>query len=632
MARKGESGKRKPARKKVGTRRSKKVDAAQGRKAADDQVDVPAVPDASTGEYSETYYGEETTPAEALPVESASAIDPAQSGSQADEIEALLAAQAHDEEDAAAGAGTGAVSGSGKSRGRDSGGGVSFATIMRRILRFRTPIFIILLLLIAGGTFLPYLLEESEADVDASMLVPSVKAVGVTKGDLQHTIQAPGTVTFLEKAAVTSKVLGRVENLLVDQGEYVKRGQPLAQIETFELELQLKQARAGVNRAQAQLELSQARYQNARRDADRQIKDLERIQSDIIEAKAGYLNSRRNMKNQQEIYEMGGISREELKTVYAEYISSMSRYYQTRKNYQIRIVGFRDEDLQEADMAAESGGPAKREQFIDFNTQVELGDVRVAEAAVRNARLELESIDLLIRESTIRSPLDGVIASRTIEVGESAKEGEPLFTVIRMDRVLISTSIPEEEVQFVEPEQQVSYTVDALSDFQDTPRAATVYQISPVIDVSTRTAELRVMAENPELDLSPGMFVRCAVATRAKKDAIAVPESALIDRRTENEVDDVADVFVLQDGLALRRKVILGERYGDRMEVRAGLEVGEEIAIENVQNLKDGGSVRVQSAGPSPLDADASPAPNTNTEPASSTNTQTNQEPQEQSR
>ena len=292
---------------------------------------------------------------------------------------------------------------------------------------------------------------------------------------------------------------------------------------------------------------------------------------------------------------MGGLSREELKSVYADYISSMSRYYQTRKNYQIRIVGFRDEDLKKANMGGEQGGPKKRDQFIDFNTQVELGDVRVAEAALRNSVLELDSIQLLIRESTIRAPLDGIIASRAIEIGESAKEGEPLFTVIRMDRVLISTSIPEEEIQHIEEGQDVSYTVDALSDFQDKPRAATVYQISPVIDVSTRTAELRLLAENTELDLNPGMFVRCAIATRSKTDAIAVPETALMDRRTENEIDDVADVFVIQEGLALRRKVILGERYGDLIEVRSGLEVGEEIAAENVQNLKDGGSVRVTS-------------------------------------
>lgn len=619
MARKRESGKRNPAVKKAASKRSKKVGGKNTRKAPAGQVDVPATPDLR-GEagFTESYYGEEDVVADL------------KSRSGSDEIEALLAAQVGDGPDA------GNKGSSGKTT-KAAGSGFSFASVMRRILRFRTPIFIGLLLLIAAGTFLPFLWDKDDVDVDSSMLVPSVRALQISKTNLQHTIQSPGTVTFLEKAAVTSKVLGRVEQLLVDQGEYVKRGQPLAQIETFELELQLKQAQAGLNRAQAQLDLSRARYQNARRDADRQIKDLERIQSDIIEAKAGYLNSRRNMKNKQEIYEMGGISREELKSVYAEYISSMSRYYQTRKNYQIRIVGFRDEDLAKANIVTSEKGLDKLEKFIDFNTQVELGDVRVAEAAIRNARLELESINLLLRESTIRSPLDGIIASRAIEVGESAKEGEPLFTVIRMDRVLISTSIPEEEIQHIEQAQDVAYTVDALSDFQDTPRAATVYQISPVIDVSTRTAELRVMAENTDLDLTPGMFVRCSIATRAKEDVIAVPEAALIDRRTENEVDDVADIFVIQDGLALRRKVVLGERYGDQLEVRAGLEVGEQVAIENVQNLKDGGSVKIQGDStekPRTDSANSDAAQNSETDrnTNANTNTNTNSESQEQSR
>ncbi len=454
--------------------------------------------------------------------------------------------------------------------------------------------------LIAGLVYL--IASDSESDVDSSMLLPVVTPLTVQKEELVRTVASPGTVTFLEKAAVVPKVVGRIQTLFAEQGMSVKKGERLAQLETFELEIQMRQAQARVNAARAQRDVSRARYNASRREVDRQIRDLERMQSDIIEAKAGYLNARRNLENKQEIYELGGISREELKSVYTDYLSAMSRYFQSRKNYQIRAVGFRDEDLRSASMNVPENPAQKRESFVDFNTQVEREDVRAADANVRNAELELDSIRLMIKESTLVSPLDGVVASRALDVGESVKQDEPVFTVVRMDRLLVSINIAESDLKLVKVDQPVQCTVDA---WENEPREGKVKLISPIIDAETRTAEVRIDLENAELRLNPGMFVRCSVDVETKSDAIAIPETALVDRREENG-QKIAEVYVLQNGLAFRRQVTLGGQFGERVEVTGGLQAGEQIAADNVDALREGSKVRLREE--SPLDPAAPPS------------------------
>ncbi|MCB1308897.1 MAG: efflux RND transporter periplasmic adaptor subunit [Leptospiraceae bacterium] len=492
----------------------------------------------------------------------------------------------------------------------DEGGTSASERGWRLLLKYRNPIVIVLLIVTVLGSALSYWLGDDAEDLDTSMMVPEVRTIVISRRNLQHKVQSPGTITYLEKAAVTSKILGRVETLYVDQGDLVKPDDRLAQMETFELELQRKQAEASLNSARAQYDLSRARYRAARMNTDRQIKDLERSQSDIIEAKANYMNARQNLINQQEIYEMGGVSETELKSVYANYLSAMSRYFQTRKSYQISIVGFRDEDLEESGMVIPEEPPEKREAFVDFNTEVDRENVKVAEAALKNAQLEIESIDLLMRESTIVSPLEGVVASRAIEMGEQVQQGEPLFTIVRMDTLVISTGIPEEEVQHIELEQQVNFTVDAR---EGEERAGTVYRISPIIDVATRTAEIKIITDNPEYKLNPGMFVRCSIITRTKEDAIAIPTTALVDR-SEEDGQDIAYVYVVQEDLVLRRKVALGGTYGDEVEVTAGLEGGEEIVQEDVQALKDGAAVHVSKRVEQGEDARAADSPEVNDE------------------
>ncbi len=435
---------------------------------------------------------------------------------------------------------------------------------------------------------------QNRQSIDDSMLIPEVRTETLKPQNLVNEIKNPGTVTYLEKASVASRILGRVQQIFVEQGSRVRKGERLAQMETFELILKQRQAQGSAAQARAQMMLAQARYAASRRDVEKQITGIERTQSNIVESRAQLLTAKQNLENKKELYDLGGISGAELKQTYVTYLSAVSRLFQTRKEFQTQMIGFRDADLIGANVAVPDVPAEKKKTFIDFNTQVDLQSLKSAEAAYQSAQIELENTALLLKEATIVSPLSGVVASRAIEIGEEAKQNEPLFTIVRTDRLVVETQLPEEEIKNIAPGSRVLFTADARAgkSFE-----GELYLVSPVIDAKTRSIPVRIRFENKEDLLAPGMFVRTRIRTREKKDVLSVPESALSGIR-EVAAGRRADVFVVREGIVLKREVALGDRYGERFEIASGLAPGDVVAIDSVDVLRDGSKVKTKIALP----------------------------------
>ncbi|HNL00856.1 MAG TPA: efflux RND transporter periplasmic adaptor subunit [Leptospiraceae bacterium] len=443
---------------------------------------------------------------------------------------------------------------------------------------------------VLGITMAIYQLAKPKQPVDESMLMPEIRTETLKPGTLIHEIKNPGTVTYLDKASVASRVLGRVQQIFVEQGSRVKKGEKLAQMETFEIILKQRQAQGSAAQARAQMLLAQARYSAARREVEKQLTGIERTQSNIVESRAQLLTARQNLENKKELYDLGGVSGSELKQTYVTYLGAVSRLFQTRKEFQTQMIGFRDADLLGANISVPEAPAEKKRTFIDFNTQVDLQSFRASEAAYQSAQIELENTNLLLRVATIVSPLDGVVAARSIEIGEEAKQNEPLFTVVRMDKLVVETQLPEEEIKSIAPGSKTAFTADA--------RAGKVFEgelyiISPVIDPKTRSIPVRIRFDNNENLLAPGMFVRTRIRTREKKDALSIPETAVTNLRDQNSTRR-GNVFVVKDGLTMKREIVLGDRFGERYEVTAGLSAGEVLAIDGIDVLRDGARVKVK--------------------------------------
>ena len=448
-------------------------------------------------------------------------------------------------------------------------------------------------LLVTGLIGLVAYLRWESSDPGLPSVAPVVELHTVSREELRRVFEGPGTVTYLEKAAITPRIQGRIAHILVEVGDDVIAGQPLARLETFELELRHRQALAALNSARSQHALAVARLRSARFQVDRQLQELERTQASIVESRAAFLNARRELENKREIYALGGVSAIELRGVYAGYLSAMSRYYQARKNYQTATVGFRDQDLSGSGIAVPDSVSERRSAIVEMNTAVSSEEVQVAAAALESARIEVRSLEALIEEATIRSPIAGVVASRELEMGETTTEGQTVFTVVRMDRLVVSTAVPEEDLGSIAVDQAVDLSFDARSGEQ---RQGTVERLSPLIDPATRTAEVRIALPNQDRAIRPGMFARVSITTAVRDSALWVPRSALLPATSE---DGEVQVFVVQEGLAFLRTIEPGSIFQERVEVLSGLSVGEQVIAGGVLTIQDGMTVQTQSAGDS---------------------------------
>jgi membrane fusion protein (multidrug efflux system) len=201
-------------------------------------------------------------------------------------------------------------------------------------------------------------------------------------------------------------------------------------------------------------------------------------------------------------------------------------------------------------------------------------DVDVARLRSSRARLE---------KTVIRAPFDGFVGLRRINVGDYATVGQELIDVVQLDPLRVDFSVPEILLPNVRSGLSVQVTVDAYPDEVFTGK---VIAISPSTDVQGHSLEVRASLPNDALKLRPGLFVNISISLGEKPDAIVIPEGAIW------PVGQEKTVFVVADGKAQQRVVVLGERQPGLVEIAEGLSPGEVIVTAGQMKLHDGIKVR----------------------------------------
>lgn len=186
--------------------------------------------------------------------------------------------------------------------------------------------------------------------------------------------------------------------------------------------------------------------------------------------------------------------------------------------------------------------------------------------------------------TTIRAPIDGVIAERHLRVGNTIAVGDPAFRITSRSPLLAYLFVPEREFVRLSPGQTAEVRVDALGGARFQAR---VERISPVVDPATGTFRVTVEIPDPEGRLRPGMFGRFSVVTERRDEVLLVPRVALLDS------DGGDTVFVVAEGTARRQQIVTGHSNGDRVEVLSGLADGDLVVIVGQNALRDGATVRV---------------------------------------
>ena len=197
------------------------------------------------------------------------------------------------------------------------------------------------------------------------------------------------------------------------------------------------------------------------------------------------------------------------------------------------------------------------------------------------ALVERDEVGVRFEPAPVPSTLNGTLARVFLDRGENVTLQTPVALVVDASESIVRAEVPERYAARARLGQAVRVRVEA---YPDRIFAGRVSRVSPVVDPSTRSTLIEAKLNNASGGLRSGMFGEVTLITGSSAGVLAVPKEALA---------DAAVVFVVQDGKALKRNVELGLQ-GDRfVEIRRGVQAGDQVAVFGLYGLKDGSSVEV---------------------------------------
>lgn len=215
---------------------------------------------------------------------------------------------------------------------------------------------------------------------------------------------------------------------------------------------------------------------------------------------------------------------------------------------------------------------------LDSERLAAQADVKLARANVEIARLNLQQISIV-------APTDGIVSARSVNLGEIAQAGTPMFHLLRDGRVEWRAEVPESRLEKLERGQQVRLQTAA-----GVQLAGTVRTVAPSVDMAKRTALVYVDLPASE-SARPGMFARGEFLLGTDL-AVMVPLGSIVRN------DGYSYVFALgRDGTVERRRIETGEIAGDWAEVTGGLGDDERIVHRGAAFLKEGDRVDISDPG-----------------------------------
>lgn len=394
--------------------------------------------------------------------------------------------------------------------------------------RRRRFIWLGVLVVVLGGAFFGV-----KAALKPNNQIDPSKLAAVEKGDIARSVVATGKIEPLAKVEVKSKASGLVKQVFVHYSDWVKKGQVLVELDKEELQAQVRESRAALMAAQAAEDSASATYEKNKVEAE--APDLPFLKA--------------NMDRGRQLKSQGLIAQAVLE--------DSERTYQMALNKQMTALR---------------------------NISVSRAEIARAKAGVAEAQATLDRAEENLRNSTIVSPMDGIVLSRDVEVGDAVSsilvlgsQATKIMTLGDVSDVYVLGKVDEADIGKVYLGQPARIVVES---FKDKKFGGKVTKISPlgVEKDNVTTFEVRVSIRNPSGELKANMSANAEIILEEKKNVLLVPESAVVydrQRNTSLEVPDLAN----EKG---RRQVAakLGISNGVKTELVSGLKEGDKVILQ----------------------------------------------------
>lgn len=384
---------------------------------------------------------------------------------------------------------------------------------------------------------------------------------------VQRAVETVGSLVPWQDVVVKTEQPGTVARLFADLGDAVARGRVLAEYDAREFQLVVEQAEADLLAARQSLARGRTTV-GASEAALRRVKDLlSALDAEVARQQSQLEWARSELERSRELF---------AKQLIAARDVDSARNQHTVAAAQLAVA-----------VNARSQHP-DQVRIAEAQLESDHAGLRVADAEVARREATLGIAKKRLGDTTIRSPIAGVIAKRHLNAGEYVKENTAVFTVVALDPLKYTGTVSERFAPDLRVGQRIELSVEA---YPGKTFPGQVTRLSPAVEVQTRSLALEGRVRNAEARLRPGFFAKGVVLTRTDAAVAFVPAEAVV------YVVGLSKVFVIAGGKVEERLVKAGARQGAVVEIVEGVKVGESVATSNLSQLFNGAAVTLVDAG-----------------------------------
>lgn len=368
-----------------------------------------------------------------------------------------------------------------------------------------------------------------------------VKTTVIQRRDIESNIFTSGTVVSKETREISCDLSGKIDEVLVKEGDRVKKGEILAKVNSSSLEYEVKQA-------ELNLEIAKTKIENLR------IEDRDNLEISFKNAEIKYNDALRDYENKKALFQSGAISQMDLNAAKSTMETTSNQYFLAKKN---------------------------------LETLENQSEIVIQEKELKTAELELEKYKSDLEKTNIKSPINGTITSVNISELSIIGPSTILFVVQDTENLEIVTNISEYDINKVSLGQKVKVTGEGVGDKE---YEGIVEYISPNA-ITTRngqstetTVEVKVGIKDKNTEFKPNFSANVEVNTASKKDILVVPYEAIYSSKEGRKI-----IYTVEDSKA-KENIITTGIEGDLVVEIIGKDLKEEqtVILNPTEAIKDG--------------------------------------------
>jgi HlyD family secretion protein len=427
--------------------------------------------------------------------------------------------------------------------------------------------------------------------------VVAVQAGRVLRQDLTQTVSANGEIKPKKDVNVSSNMMGRIVHMPVKEGDRVRTGDLLVQLESIQTEADVKAAEASLDAAEADVEGMVAQIRSADATVASAKAEITRAEADLVRAKLAF-------DRQEQLNNQGIIAKD--------------AYEKAKADYQIADATVVSDKARLAQSEAQAAQVLKQRD----STYTRIAQQRAALTRAKDA----------FSKATIRATLDGIITYLPVNEGEIAivgvqnQPGTVLMTIADMSVITAEVNVDETDIVNVKLGQEARIKVDALGDkvlmghvsevgnSALTRGSGTTTTATPTSTTTQEAKDFKVVVtlDDPPKELRPGLSCTATIVTATRQRILTVPIQALTIREFDPDADaakkdstsnkkkvEKEGVFTLKDGIALFRPVKTGITGTTDIEILEGLAENDDVVTgpyQVLRTLKDNTRIKIEKA------------------------------------